>query len=67
MEGLTLLVCYLILFIWFRCKDCFKDFPVIEYTYVASFKVALWFVFALQGLIVSPCLDSGKGSEYAST
>ena len=30
---------------------CFKDFPVIEYTYVACFKVALCFVFALCGLL----------------
>ena len=52
MEELTLEVSHLIPFIWFRCKGCFKDFPVIEYTYVACFKVALWFVFALCGLIV---------------
>ena len=43
---------YLIPFIWFRCKGYFKDFPVIKYTYVACFKVAMWFVFALYGLIV---------------
>ena len=42
----------LILFIWFRFKGCFKDFPVIEYTYVACFIVTLWFVFALCPLIV---------------
>ena len=47
MEELTLLVSYLILFIWFSCKGCFVDFPVIKYTYVACFKVAMWFVFAL--------------------
>ena len=45
MEELTLEVSHLIPFIWFRCKGCFKDFPVIEYTYVACFKVAMWFVF----------------------
>ena len=33
-------------------KGCFKDFPVTEYTYVACFKVAMWFVFALCGLMV---------------
>ena len=33
-------------------KGCFKDFPVTEYTYVACFKVSLWFVFALCILIV---------------
>ena len=33
-------------------KGCFKDFPVTEYTYVACFKVAMWFVFALCSLIV---------------
>ena len=79
-------------FIWFRCKACFKDFPVIEYTYVACFKVSMSFVIALCGLIVfmvywaetysepflsflwkqlppmrKPCLDVGKGSEYANT
>ena len=42
----------MILFIWFRCKGCFKDFPVIEYTYVVCFKVSLWFVLALCGLII---------------
>ena len=52
MEELILEVSHLILFIWFRCKVCFKDFPVIEYTYVACFKVAMWFVFALCGLMV---------------
>ena len=52
MEELTLEVSHLIPFIWFRCKGCFKDFPVIEYTYVACFKVAMWFVFALCGLMV---------------
>ena len=48
-EELTLKVSDLILFIWF---PCFKDLLVIEYTYVACFKVALCFVFALCGLIV---------------
>ena len=52
MEELTLEVSHLIPFIWFRCKGCFKDFPVIEYTYVACFKVAMWFVFVLCDLIV---------------
>ena len=33
-------------------KGCFKDFSVIEYTYVACFKIAMWLVFALCGLIV---------------
>ena len=41
MEELTLEVSHLILFIWFHFKGCFKDFPVIEYTYVACFKVAM--------------------------
>ena len=52
MEELTLEVSHLILFIWFCCKGCFKDFPVIEYTYVACFEVAMWFAFAWCGLIV---------------
>ena len=52
MEELTLEVSHLISFIWFRCKGCSKDFPVSEYTYVACFKVAMWFVFALCGLMV---------------
>ena len=30
----------------------FEDFPVIKYTYVACFKVVLWFVFAVCGWIV---------------
>ena len=29
----------------------FEDFPVIKYTYVACFKVVLWFVFAVCGWI----------------
>ena len=33
-------------------KGCFKNFPVIQYTYVTCFKVVMWFVFALKGLIV---------------
>ena len=52
MEELTLEVSHLIPFIWFRLKGCFEDFPVIEYTYVACFKVAMWFVFVLCGLMV---------------
>ena len=52
MEELTLEVSHLIPFIWFRCKGCFKDFLVIEYTYVACSKVAIRFVFALCALIV---------------
>ena len=43
MEELTLEVILLIPFIWFRCKVCFKEFSVIEYTYVTCFKVAMWF------------------------
>ena len=52
MEELTLEVILLILFICFRCKGCFKDFPMVEYTCVACFKVAKWFAFALCGLMV---------------
>ena len=52
MEEPTLLVSHLIPFIWFCCKGYFKDSPVIEYTYVACFKVAMWFVFASCGLMV---------------
>ena len=52
MEELTLQVSNLIPFIWLRCKGCFKDFPVIEYTYVVCVKVAMRFVFVLCGLIV---------------
>ena len=55
MEVLTLQVSYLIPFICFRCKGCFKDFPVIKYTYVACFQVTMWFVFALNGL---QCMNS---------
>ena len=51
-EEQTLEVSHLISFIWFRCKGCSKDFPVSEYTYVACFKVAMWFVFALCVLMV---------------
>ena len=46
-KELSLQVSYLIPFIWFRCKGCFKGFSVIKYTYVACLKVALWFVSAL--------------------
>ena len=52
MEEIILQVSRLILFIWFRCNGCFKDFPVIEYTYVACFKFAIWFVRALCVLMV---------------
>ena len=52
MEELTLQVSHLIPFIWFRFKGCLKDFPRIEYTYVACFKVAMWFVVALCGFMV---------------
>ena len=34
-EELTLQVSYLIPFIWFRRKSCFKDFTEIKYTYIA--------------------------------
>ena len=33
-------------------KSCFKDFPVIKYTYVPFLKVAMFYVFALCILIV---------------
>ena len=52
MEELILEVSHLIPIIWFRCKGCFKDFAVIEYTNAACFKVTMWFVFALCGLMV---------------
>ena len=52
MEELTSEVSHLILFIWLCCKCSFKDFPVTEYTYVACFKVTMWFVHALSGLMV---------------
>ena len=32
--------------IWFRCKGCFKGFPVIKYAYVACLKAGMIFVFA---------------------
>ena len=41
MEEIILQVSRLILFIWFRCNGCFKDFPVIEYTYVACFELVV--------------------------
>ena len=63
MEELTLEVSHLISFIWFRCKGCSKDFPVSEYTYVACFKVAMWFVFALCGLMVFMVYDATTYSE----
>ena len=52
MEELTVQVSYLIPFISFRSKGCFIGFPVIKYTYVPCFKVALLCLFALCGLIV---------------
>ena len=52
MEELTLQVSYWILFISFRCKGCVKGFPVIKYTYVACYKVTIWFVLTWHGLIV---------------
>ena len=52
MEGLTLQVSYFIPFISFRCRGCFTGLPVIKYPHVACLKVAMWFVFALCGLIV---------------
>ena len=52
MEELTLQVIHFISFVWFRCKDCFEGFSVIKYTYVACLKVAIWSVFAVNGLIV---------------
>ena len=39
MKELTLQVNYLIPFIWFNCKGCFKGFPLIKYTYVGCLKV----------------------------
>ena len=47
MEEPTLQLSYLIPFIWFRCKGCFKGFPVTKYTYVAYLKVTVWFVLSL--------------------
>ena len=38
MEELTVQVNYLIPFISFRSKGCFKGFAVIKYTYVPCFK-----------------------------
>ena len=52
MEELTLRVSYVIPFIWFCNKGCFKDFSVIKYTYVSYLKVAMLCVFVLCGLIV---------------
>ena len=51
-EELTLEVSYLIPFIWFHCKGCFKGFSVIKYTNVACLKVDMWFVFTFCGLNV---------------
>ena len=58
MGELTLQVSYLILFIWFRCKACFKGFPVIKYIYLACLKVVIWFAFALYRLIVYGLLEN---------
>ena len=38
--------------ILFRCKGCFKGFPVIKYTYVACLRAAMRFVFAIYGLFI---------------
>ena len=46
---------------------CFKDFPVIEYNYVACFKVALCFVFALCGLIIFIIYWATTYSEHFQT
>ena len=51
-EELPMQVSYLIPFISFRCKGCFKCFPVIKYTYVPCLQVVMLFVFALCSLIV---------------
>ena len=51
-EELTVQVSYLIPFISFSSNGCFKGFPVIKYTYVPCFKVALLCVFVLCGWIV---------------
>ena len=48
-------------------KGCFKDFPVIKCTYVACFKVSLWFVFVLCGLIVFMVYWSTTYSEPFQT
>ena len=48
-------------------KGCFKDFPVTEYTYVACFKVSLWFVFALYGLIIFMAYGATTYSELFQT
>ena len=44
----------------FPLKGCFKDFPVIKYTYVACFQVTMWFVFALNGC------NAWKVSKYGN-
>ena len=66
-EELTLQVSYLIPFIRLCCKGCFKDFPVINYTYVACFKVAMWFVFPLRSLIVFMVYWAATHSEPFQT
>ena len=67
MEELTLQVRHLTPFIWFRCKGCFKDSPVIEDTYVACFKVVMWFVFALCDLMVFMVYEAKTYSEPFQT
>ena len=67
MEELILEVSHLIPFIWFRCKGCFKDFAVIEYTNAACFKVTMWFVFALCGLMVFMVYQATAYSETFQT
>ena len=34
------------------CENCFKSFVMIKYTYLAYLKVSMWFVSALDDLIV---------------
>ena len=48
---ITLRKAIIVLLKFLTLFNCFKDFPVIEHTYVACFKVAMWFAFALCGLI----------------
>ena len=49
---ITLRKAIIVLLTFLTLFNCFKDFPVIEYTYVACFKVSMWFVHALCGLMV---------------
>ena len=38
---------------WIKCcENCFKSFLVIKYTYLAYLKLSMWFVSALDDLIV---------------